>query len=145
MHNPKTNLMKTIFTLAIALFVQSTVFSQVTSFTGKVKNDRVDLTWATTAEKNISHFIIEKSDDGKNYSQAGIVFAYGNTTETMNYPFFEKNVKASNTGMIFYRLTEVTNDGLVAYTDITMVKLNTKSASEISSTKVAANAIVLVK
>jgi hypothetical protein len=47
--------------------------------------------------------------------------------------------------MIYYRLTEVTNDGLVAYSDITMVKLNNKSDQVISSTKTAANAIVLVK
>jgi hypothetical protein len=126
---PKPNAMKTIFTLILALFIQVSAFSQVTSFTGTLKNDRVDLKWATLTEKNVSHFIIEKSIDGKNYSQAGLVFAYGNSSETMSYPFFEKNINTSREGMIYYRLSSVTNDGkieLAGVTTITIVKKGEK-------------------
>jgi len=118
--------MKTIFTLTLAILLQTTVFSQVTSFKSKVNNDRVDLSWASTSEKNISHFIIEKSIDGKNYSQAGLVFAYDNTTETMNYPFFEKNIKANNNGVIYYRLSSVTNDGIIEFSQVTTVQVGKK-------------------
>jgi len=118
--------MKTIFTLTLAILLQTTVFSQVTSFNSKVNNDRVDLSWATTSEKNISHFIIEKSLDGKNYTQAGLVFAYGNTTETMIYPFFEKNIKANNNGVIYYRLSSVTNDGIIEFSQVTTVQVGKK-------------------
>ena len=130
---PKTKTMRTIFTFMLALFIHATLFSQVTSFTSSVKNDRVDLTWATAAEKNISHFVIEKSMDGKNYSQAGIVFAYGNTSATMNYPFFEKNPRSNNEGVIYYRLSEITNDGFIAFTQVTKVSIGNKSEQTIGN------------
>jgi hypothetical protein len=123
---PKSNAMKTTLTIILALFIQVTVFSQVTSFTGTLKNDRVDLRWATSSEKNVSHFIIEKSTDGKNYSQAGIVFAYGNTSETMNYPFFEKNINTSQEGIIYYRLSSVTNDGKIEFSQVTTITIGKK-------------------
>ena len=50
-------------------------------------NNKVDLKWETATEINVSHFIIEKSIDGKNFSDAGMVFAYGNTTSKSNYVF----------------------------------------------------------
>ena len=118
--------MKTILTLVLALFIQLTAFSQVTSFTSMVNNNRVDLKWSTYAEKNISHFIIEKSIDGKNYSQAGIVFAFGNTSETMNYPFFDKNINTQQAGMIYYRLSAVTNDGKIEFSETTTISTGKK-------------------
>jgi hypothetical protein len=119
--------MKTIATLILALFIQVSAFSQVTSFTGTLKNERVDLKWATASEKNVSHFIIEKSMDGKNYSQAGIVFAYGNTSETMNYPFFEKNINSNQEATIYYRLSSVTNDGKVESSQVTTIIIGKKN------------------
>ena len=41
----------------------------------------------TATEINVSHFVIEKSTDGSNFSDAGILFATGNTTEEMKYAF----------------------------------------------------------
>ena len=114
--------MKTLFTLMLAILVQTTVFSQVSSLSGLVSNDRVDLKWETNNEKNVSHFIVEKSIDGKEYQQAGIVFAFGNTTETKNYPFFEKNIKVNPNTTIYYRVSLITDDGIIASTLVTTVK-----------------------
>jgi hypothetical protein len=122
----KAKAMKTILTLILALFIQVSVFSQVSSFTGMQNNNRVELKFATTSEKNISHFIIEKSTDGKNYSQAGIVFAFGNTSETMNYPFIDKNINASKTGLIYYRLSSVTNDGQIEFSQVMTISTGKK-------------------
>ena len=124
---PKSKNMKTLLTLILALFIQVSAFSQVNSFEGMVNNNRVDLKWATSSEKNVSHFIIEKSIDGKNYSQAGIVFAYGNTSETMNYPFFEKNIKANTEGIIYYRLSSVTNAGIIEFSQVIAINIGKKA------------------
>ena len=83
----------------------------LTFFSALLTTDKVDLKWATTTEKNLSHFSIEKSTNGKSYSQAGIVFAFGNTSETMNYPFIDKNINANKAGMIYYRISVVSNNG----------------------------------
>jgi hypothetical protein len=111
----------------LALFIQVSAFSQVTSFTSTLKNDRVDLKWATNSEKNVSHFIIEKSTDGKDYSQAGIVFAFGSTSETMNYPFFDKNINANQAGTIYYRLSSVTTDGKIEFSQVTTISTGKKN------------------
>ncbi len=126
----KAKAMKTILTLILALFIQVTVFSQVSSFTGMQNNNRVELKFATSSEKNISHFIIEKSTDGKNYSQAGIVFAFGNTSETMNYPFIDKNINASKAGVIYYRLSSVTNDGQIEFSQVMTINIGKKNEKQ---------------
>ncbi len=104
--------MKTILTVMLTLIIQLSVFSQITSFTAQWRTDKVDLKWAISSEKDISHYSIEKSTDGKNYSQAGIVFAFGNGSEPMVYPFSDKNINSAYEGVIYYRIMQL----------ITMVK-----------------------
>src|SRR6185503_1463224 len=51
---------------------------------------KANLTWVTSTEKNVSHFVVEKSTDDKNFSDAGIVFAFGNTQDKQTYNFSDK-------------------------------------------------------
>ncbi len=87
---PKQNVMKTIFTLLAVFFIYVTSFSQVTSFSARLKDDKINLNWTTRGAKDISHFYVEKSYDGKSFKQVGVVFAFDNDTEAMNYPFSDK-------------------------------------------------------
>jgi hypothetical protein len=131
--NPETIFMKTIVTLILCFFIQVIAFSQVTSFAGKLNNNRIDLKWATASEKNVSHFVIEKSIDGKDYSEAGIVFAYGNTSETMNYPFIDKNINADQAGAIYYRLKAVANDGKIEVSQVATIRIEKRNEQTINS------------
>jgi hypothetical protein len=54
---------------------------KLVSFTATLNDNHTDLKWTTMTENNLSHYAVEKSTDGKNFSQAGVVFASGNTTE----------------------------------------------------------------
>jgi hypothetical protein len=126
----KAKAMKTILTLILAFFIQVSAFSQVSSFTGMQNNNRVELKFSTSSEKNVSHFIIEKSTDEKNYSQAGIVFAYGNTSETMNYPFIDKNINASKAGVIYYRISTVTNDDKIEFSQVMTINIGKKNEKQ---------------
>ncbi len=74
-------------------------------------SDAAMLKWSTPSEKNVSHFEIEKSTDGQNFEKAGLVFAYGNTSETSNYTFIDKRADLKKTGMMHYRVLSVINDG----------------------------------
>lgn len=84
---------------------------ELTSFTAMLGDKKVDLKWTTASEKNVSHFSVEKSTDGANYTQAGIVFAYGNTSENVQYAFPDNNINTSKEGVIYYRLRSVDIDG----------------------------------
>ena len=105
---------------------------KLASFSAMLNNDKVDLKWATTSEKNLSHFSIEKSTDGVNYKEAGLVFAYGNTAETMNYTFPDKNINTSKAGVIYYRLRSVDIDGKSELSFVSSVRIGKKNEQGIN-------------
>ena len=75
-----------------------------------LNNNNVALTWTTTSEKNASHFIVERSFDGVEYSDIAMVFAAGNSDISINYSYNDK-LPAGNSGIIYYRLKMVDMDG----------------------------------
>lgn len=83
--------------------------------------NKVDLKWVTSSEKNVSHFVIERSIDGKNYTEAGVVFAMGNSSDRVNYAFTD-NINTSSNQVIYYRLHSVDNDGKSDYSAIRVVR-----------------------
>lgn len=102
------------------------------SFSAILNTDKADLKWTTAAEKNVSHFSIEKSTDGKNYTQAGLVFAYGNTSENSNYSFTDKNINTNKAGVIYYRLRSVDIDGRNDLSIIRSIRIGKKTENGIS-------------
>ena len=101
------------------------------SFTATLNNNKTDLRWTTAAEMNASHFSIEKSFDGTNFSEAGIVFANGNTTNEMHYSFTD-NVNTDQASVIYYRLRSVDIDGKSEYSSTRMIRMNEGSDNKIS-------------
>ena len=79
------------------------------NFTAAYTNSAVALKWTTTSEKNSSHFIIERSFDGQEYSEIAMVFAAGNSDISTNYSYNDK-VPSGNSGVIHYRLKMVDID-----------------------------------
>jgi Secretion system C-terminal sorting domain len=82
---------------------------------GKVNN----LSWNTSQEFNTSHFIVERSADGRNFSAIGQVNAAGNSSISRHYNFTDISpVKGIN----YYRLRVVDIDNTGKYTAIRIVK-----------------------
>jgi len=100
---------------------------KLVSFTAALNNNNVDLRWTTASEENLSHFVVERSTDGVNYSQAAVVFAYGNTTETKNYNFPDPvaNVQSS---IIYYRLRSIDADGKSQLSQVRIVRIGKQNA-----------------
>jgi hypothetical protein len=92
------------------------------SFTAILNNNsnKVDLRWVTSYEKNVSHFVVEKSTDGKNYADAGVVFAYGNTSDIMNYTFTD--IITTQEKVIYYRLRTIDADGKFDYSATRIIR-----------------------
>jgi hypothetical protein len=93
------------------------------SFTAALNQaqNKVDLKWSTASEMNVSHFVIEKSYDGKNFNDAGVMFAYGNTTEKMDYSYPDKI--SGTQQVIYYRLRSVDNDSKTQLSEIRVVRI----------------------
>jgi len=101
------------------------------SFNAMLINNKVDLTWMTASEQNASHFAIEKSTDGSNFSDIGMVFAYGNTTEQKSYEFTD-NIATSNNTVIYYRLRQVDIDGKFDYSSIRIIRIGKQAENTIT-------------
>jgi hypothetical protein len=118
------------FSLAPAL---STLPVDFTSFTAMLlnKTTNVSLKWTTTGEKNVSHYIVERSTDGKEYTQAGVVFAAGNTSENNTYTFTDNNAIARG-NVLYYRVRSVDADGTLKYTATRMIRATKQTENTIA-------------
>ncbi len=60
---------------------------ELASFEGNCQDGEYTLIWTTASESNVSHFLVERSIDGANYTSVGEVAATGNSTTTQTYGF----------------------------------------------------------
>ena len=97
---------------------------KLSSFTAMLNNsNKVDLKWSTEIETNLSHIMVEKSTDGKNFKEAALVFTYGNTTTKSDYSFAD-NITKIKSGSVYYRLRSVDVDGTTQYSETCIVTIS---------------------
>ncbi len=80
---------------------------ELVEFNGQCNNGEVLLSWTTTSEINNDHFIIEKSENMKDFTFVSNVVGSGNSN-TINYYDTTDKYASSNS---YYRLTQVDFDG----------------------------------
>jgi hypothetical protein len=85
--------------------------------------DKVRLHWSTASEINTSHFIIERSADGRHFAPIATVQANGNT---QSEKFYVKEDVAPLPGKSYYRLKMVDMDGHSEYSAIRSVLVSGK-------------------
>jgi hypothetical protein len=95
------------------------------------KNNKVDLKWTTATEENVSHFVVERSTDGINFSDAGLVFAVGNSTQKINYSLTD-DISNVNATVIYYRLCSVDNDGKFTYSEVRIIRTSKDANSNVA-------------
>lgn len=101
----------------------------LTNFSLKQNDNEVIVTWTTSSEINSSHFDIEWSTNGREFSTIGNVTAAGNSSEVINYRTIHRNPIS---GVNFYRLNQVDQDGASAYSELRTIRLNLEEKSEVS-------------
>jgi hypothetical protein len=94
---------------------------KIESFTAEANGSIAALNWSVSQEINVNHYVVEKSFDGKNFSDAGIVFAYGNSTDKLNYSFSD-NISNIQASIIYYRLRTVDIDGRIEYSETRLIR-----------------------
>jgi uncharacterized delta-60 repeat protein len=92
----------------------------LTDFTATFKNNIVALQWQTASEQNLSHFIIERSADGNNFSLIGNVTAKGNSSIKINYAALDQQPLQ---GINYYRLKIFDTNGKFVYSKIVSVNM----------------------
>ena len=89
---------------------------QLLHFGGVLNNNVADLQWQTAQELNFSHFIVQRSFDGTNFSAIGNVNCLGNIDKT-NYSFTD-DLHSRTEEKVFYRLQLLDKDGRFTYSKI---------------------------
>ncbi|MDJ1485663.1 T9SS type A sorting domain-containing protein [Cytophagaceae bacterium YF14B1] len=91
------------------------------SFNGyATEHKQVELKWITSSEENSHMFNVERSSDGKSYTQIGSVVAAGNSSVPLTYSFLDGSPQ---TGVNYYRLNQIDRDGSSSYSKVVTVKI----------------------
>ncbi len=98
---------------------------KLTSFTAQKSNTNITLQWQTDYEQNSSHFNIQRSTDGINFTTIGTVQAKGSTSLLSQYQFTDNTTNITTAKTIFYRLQQIDKDGRSQTSNTLLVKMET--------------------
>lgn len=86
------------------------------------ENRDANLDWVTASEINASHFEVERSDDGINFTQIGRVEATGNSTTDQDYKYADRDINIQRNDVVqYYRIKMVDIDGEYKYSGVRVV------------------------
>lgn len=108
------------------------------SFSGSQWNETIRLKWQTASEKNFDYFSVEKSLDGKTFSQIAKVAGKGSDNAGANYLLDDEKPVIGNN---YYRLQAVDVDGTAETFDIILVDYTTEKKFEVYPNPVTKNSI----
>jgi fibronectin-binding autotransporter adhesin len=94
---------------------------QLLSFTAARQGSAVRTAWATASEKNSAYFIVERSADGRTFSDMQRVVAQGNSFSRYDYAALDTQPLS---GTSYYRLRQVDQDGTVAYSPVVAIRFD---------------------
>ncbi len=114
----------------VTLMVDIALGVDLTLFKVKSNNQTNLLTWTTATEKNNSHFNIERSTNGVNFTSIGTMKGNGTTTTANNYSFADETPLSIN----YYRLQSVDFDGKTQASNIVSVFRSTSGKLKVYPT-----------
>lgn len=92
------------------------------SFQATLRDKNASLNWITTNHTNFSHFVVEKSTDGKNFKQTAVLFADEISSTTNEYKY-KDNLQNSTSKVVYYRLKMVDVDQIYSYSETRLVRM----------------------
>lgn len=96
-------------------------------FDATLNGNKVDLSWTTSQERALSHFTIERSTNGVDYKEVGLVFAADNANIHTNYDFKDA-INSVASGILYYRLRMVDIDGKYQYSPVRLIRVGGEAA-----------------
>ncbi|MBM3415252.1 MAG: T9SS type A sorting domain-containing protein [Bacteroidetes bacterium] len=93
---------------------------ELVEFTGLQRTSEILLKWTTASEFNSSHFELEKSENGVDYSRIASIPAAGISNDLRYYSYPDKAIKAERN---YYRLRSVDLKGREDLSNVVLVKM----------------------
>ncbi|WP_165963512.1 T9SS type A sorting domain-containing protein [Hymenobacter radiodurans] len=91
---------------------------ELVSFTAKLQNNKVNLSWVTASEKNNKGFEIQRSQDATTFSTILFKNGKGTTNNKTTYTALDEQPLS---GVSYYRLKQIDNDGKISLSNVVAV------------------------
>lgn len=102
---------------------------KLTSFNVSLVNTKITVSWGTSVEKNASHFVVQRSTDGVEFTDAGIIFTGGDGNSSVKKSYsFNDPISTSSKSMLYYRLKMVDLDKRFEFSDVKLMKLGERDS-----------------
>jgi len=88
---------------------------ELTNIDARTEKSKVELTWTTATEENVSHFDVERSTDGETFTTIDQVPAHGSSQVERGYVLTDESAPTGNN---FYRLRVVDLDDSFTYSPV---------------------------
>ncbi|TAE90385.1 MAG: T9SS C-terminal target domain-containing protein, partial [Bacteroidetes bacterium] len=99
-------------------------------FSGSYKANGNELNWETANERNASHFDVEYSEDGKQFTQVAQVKARGNASAKSTYQYTHKTLVSDHTTQ-YYRLKMVDYNQYWEYSRVISLSNHTNAFNKV--------------
>ena len=101
---------------------------ELTSFQAQAQGAGARLQWTTASEKNSAYFAIERSIDGRVFTQLGRVAGQGTTSQAHAYAWTDTKGSSVAVAMVYYRLRQVDTDSSASYSPVRLVTFASATA-----------------
>jgi hypothetical protein len=91
------------------------------------------MNWTATDYKNFSHFILQKSTDGKNFSDVVVFMADASEATAINQYQFKDDVKNIISANIYYRLQLIDVNGSYEFSSIKTIQLKKEQIFQVQT------------
>jgi hypothetical protein len=106
---------------------------EISAFEAFLKDHKIELKWTVGSEYSISHFVVERSLDGKSFVDYAIVSSRTSLEANINYTFNDE-AKEGRSSTFFYRIRVVATDGKTKHSDIRLIRMREEKSSGIKIT-----------
>jgi len=106
---------------------------RMSSFSASLEKGTVTVNWSTESEVNFSHFVLERSTDGKQWKDIATIFAMGAGATQTVYAYKDKEV-ISSTGIAYYRIRLIEDSKEASYTSVKVIRLGKEEGKGVSLT-----------
>lgn len=114
------------------VFANSSLPLTLLNFDAILKTDKVNLTWTTTEHKDFSHFVLQRSTDGKNFKDVMTLMTDNVNSSSVNQYNYKDDVSGMS-NVVYYRLQMVDADTKFQYSPVRMVRLNAANTVKIQT------------
>lgn len=101
---------------------------ELVKFTGRLTSAGTQLEWVTASEKNNAYFLVERSQNGTEFTSLTKVNGNGTTSHLSTYQFLDTK---QFSGKMYYRLKQVDLDGTSQYSQIVTVTNGKVAVAEV--------------